>query len=316
MSAALDQLLHQMAHLDEIAWNEETYDLGLARSLAADDRATFIGKLMETSLRGDTHAILTLAHMGAMEALPMLQAAAKSGDPWAQTARRALVILGHGAEVVQEVANDAVHGRAKMGRVAAVLDLPKIGGPIAIAALEDALADPEDAVRMLAWEGLVDVFDLRKLIRSPEGKAEMSTDLELQQALLSSDLPAFVRIGIAGMRALVEKLQAGATPQSLGIAWAPDPNPELFQTLRLALFDTDATFPVDEIAKLKGTPRQIAEMMIAMRLESADPRVPEALTRLDAAWTVPALEEVASAIATPPDLRRALLLAVRALEAS
>jgi hypothetical protein len=113
---------------------------------------------------------------------------------------------------------------------------------------------------MLAWEGLIDLFDLRALIRSPEGKAEMSTELEIQQALLSSELHAFV--------------------------------------------------------KLSGTPRHLAEMIIAMRLENADPRVPEALARLDAAWTVPALEEVAQSPALPAELRAELLRAARALEVS
>src|SRR5262249_34965425 len=150
----LDRLLQQIANPSELAWNEETYDLALASGLSGADRSTLIAELIDTARIGDTHAILTLGHLQAVEALPMLQAAARSNEPWAPTARRALVLLGHGAEVAQDVAADAIHAPAKMARVAAVMDLPRIGGPIAIAALEHALADEDDAVRMLAWDGL------------------------------------------------------------------------------------------------------------------------------------------------------------------
>ena len=312
----LDQLLHQMANRSEIAWNEETYDVALASTLAAADRATYVAKLMDNARRGDTHAILTLAHLQATDALPMLQTAAQSQDPWAQAARRALVILGHGAEVVQAIANDAVHGPAKMGRVAAVMDLPRIGGAIAIAALEQALADAEDAVRLLAWDGLVELLALEHLIQNPQGKRDMSTEVELVRALLGSELPALVKLGVAEMRQLTGRLRAGATPQSLGIAWAPSPAPELFTKLRLALFDASAAFPVDEIAKLTGVPRRLAELMIAMRLENQDPRVPEALVKLDAVWTAPARDEVASMPATPPELAARLAESARTLRAS
>ena len=45
MSAELEQLLQQMANPSEIAWNEETYDLGLARSAPKTDRAAALEHL-------------------------------------------------------------------------------------------------------------------------------------------------------------------------------------------------------------------------------------------------------------------------------
>jgi len=114
--SALDQLLHQIANPSEIAWNEETYDLGLAGALSGADRATAVAKLIDNARVGDTRAILTLGHLQAVEALPMLQADGKSQEPWALAARRALVLLGHGPEVVQQIADDAVHARTKMAR--------------------------------------------------------------------------------------------------------------------------------------------------------------------------------------------------------
>jgi hypothetical protein len=299
----LDELLRQVAGQSELRWNEETYDLALAGCLAGAERDTFIAALSGNARIGDTRAILTLGHLPAVEALPLLREAAGGADPWAPTARRALVLLGHGAEVIEAIAADAVHANAKMARVAAVLDLPRVGGPVAVAALEQALADDDYAVRTLAWSGLVEALDLDRHLRNADGHRDASTELERLDVLLCSDLAAFVRMGIDGMRDVLRRLRAGATPRSLGIGWTPDPEPAVFGTLRPALFDTDVDFPVAEIDRLTGVNRRWAETMIALRLEEQDPRVPAALARLGAAWTVPALTEVADSPATPPDLR-------------
>ena len=314
--STLDQLLSQLANQAALAWNEETYDVSLARTLTGDARDTYVTKLSENACHGDTRAILTLAHLQATEALPMLRVTARSEDPWAQTARRALVIFGHGADVAEGIANDALSGPTLMGRVAAVLDLPKIGGAVAIAALEQALADAEDTVRLLAWDGLVAVLDLHRHPQNPEGKREMSTDVEVLRMLLGSEVTAFVELGVRELRQLARELRGGATPQSLGIAWAPNPAPELFTRLRLALFDANTAFPLDEIAKLTGIPRRLAETMIALRLENQDPRVPAALVQLGAVWTASGLDEVASMPATPPALATKLAESGRTLRGS
>lgn len=313
----LDQLLHQMSDQSGLAWNEETYDLALASGLSDADRSTYVTKLIETARQGDTHAILTLGNLQAVEALSVLQAAAKSKDPWAPTARRALVLLGHGAEVVDEIAHDAIHSPAMMARVAAVMDLPTIGGATAIAALDQAIADADSTVRMLAWDGLVAALDLERWIRSPEGTHEKTTHLELLNSFLACDLAAFVRMGIDEMRAITTPLAAGADPASLGLGWIPDPAPDVSSRILQAIVDPDAAFPVDEIAQLTGVPRRWAEALIAMRLdqEDPDPRAPEALVRLSATWTLPVLEEVAQSAAISPELSGKLTHAVSALRA-
>jgi hypothetical protein len=309
----LDELLRQVAGQSEVRWNEETYDLALAGCLIEPERSTFIAALSRNAEVGDTHAILTLGHLHADEALPLLRAAATGDAPWAPTARRALVLLGHGEEVVEAIAADAVHARAKMARVAAVLDLPRIGGPTAVAALERALGDEDYAVRSLAWSGLVEALDLDRHIRNPDGQRDASTELERLDVLISSDLVAFVRMGIDGMHEVMRRLRSGATPQELGIVWTPDPEPAVFATIRPMLFDPDAAYPVEEIARLSGVDRRWAETMIALRLEQQDPRVPAALQRLGAAWTVPALVEVADSPDTPPELRDRLAHSIDAL---
>lgn len=314
----LDQLLQQMSDPSGLAWNDETYDLALARGLSDADRSTYVAKLIEAAKQGDTHAILTLGNLHAMEALPMLQAAGKSKDPWAATARRGLVLLGHGAEVVDEIAHDAVHAPAKMARVAAVMDLPNIGGATAIAALEQALADRDSAVRMLAWDGLVAALDLDRWLRSPGGTHEKTTHLELLKDFLASDLEAFNRMGVDEMRAITGPLAAGKSPASLGLAWIGDPAPDVSGRIMQAIVDPDAAYPVDEIARLTGVPRRWAEASLAMRLDQADPdpRVPDALVRLKAAWTRPVLEEVARSPSISPQMRTKLTQAVNALQTS
>jgi hypothetical protein len=313
VSYELDELLRQVSGEAEVHWKDETYDLALAGCLSEPERATFIARLCESARVGDTRAILTLGHLRAVEALPRLRAAAHAELPWAATARRALVLLGHGGEVVRQIAADAVGAPATMARIAAVLDLPRIGGPIAIAALDQALADEDYAVRGLAWTGLVEALDLGRHIRDPAGQLDASTELERLAALLSSDLAALVRLGVHGTREAIERLRAGETPSSLGIAWAPGPEPEVFGRLRLALVDPDAEFPVDEIARLSGVNRRWAETMLAFRLEAGDVRAPGALARLGATWAAPALVEVAGSAATPPELSAELIRSLRAL---
>lgn len=311
----LDQLLQQLADPSELAWNEETYDLALARGLDAADRAAYIAKLIDHAKQGDPRAILTLGHLHAHEAVSVLEADARSSSPWAPTARRALVLLGQGDDVLGQIAHDAVHAPSKMARVAAVMDLSKLGGPVAIQALEQALADEDSSVRMLAWNGLVAVLDLDRWLRSPEGKHEKTTHLELIKDFLACDLASFIQLGVDEMRAITGPLAAGADPASLGLTWIGDPAPDVTGEIMQAIVDPDAAYPVAGIARLTGVPRRWAEASLAIRLDQAepDPRVPDALVALHAAWTAPVLDEVAQSSSIDDALRTKLRSAAAAL---
>lgn len=311
----LDQLLQQLADPSALPWNQETYDLALARGLDATDRAAYVAKLIDNAKQGDTHAILTLGHLHAREALSVLEADAKGSAPWAPTARRALVLLGQGDDVLDRIAHDAVHAPAKMARVAAVMDLGKLGGPVAIHALEQALADEDSSVRMLAWNGLVAVLDLDRWLRSPEGKHEKTTQLELIKDLLACDLASLVEIGVHDMRAITSQLTAGADPVAIGLTWIGDPAPDVTSEILQAIVDPDAAYPVAGIAQLTGVPRRWAEASLAIRLDQPepDPRIPDALVALHAAWTAPVLEEVARSSSIDDALRAKLTSAAAAL---
>lgn len=53
MSAALQQLLAQIANPDPVSPFDEAYDLALANGLAADERRTLIGRLVDVAREGD-----------------------------------------------------------------------------------------------------------------------------------------------------------------------------------------------------------------------------------------------------------------------
>ena len=312
----LERLLHQILEPSELSWKDETYDLALARGLDAADRAVLVEKLIENAKVGDARAILTLGYLKASEAVPMLEVGAKSSEPWASTARRALVMFGKGRDVLTEIAHDAVSSESKMARVAAIMDLPKIGGSTAIFALQQALLDEDSDVRLIAWDALIEALGLTKRIRNPEGKKELTTDVEVMSVLLASEIEALVKLGASGMGDVVRRLAAGATPQQLGIAWRPMPSPEVLEKLRKTLYHPELPFPVDDIKALTGTARQLAEAMIVIRLEEWDERVPDALVALDAAWTAPALKELAESDDAPEELGAKLAAAAKQLSTS
>src|SRR4051812_36595054 len=183
---SLELFLQQMSDPSTLSWKDETYDLSLARDITGAERTTLIAQLSEQARQGDTRAILTLGHLDAQESLPMLRAAATGNDPWAGTARRALVLLGKGNEVIDQIADDAVASPAKMARVAAIMDLGKLGGPKSLAALQKALVEEDSEVRLIAWDALIETLGLTKRLQSPEGIRELTTEVEVMRVLLGS----------------------------------------------------------------------------------------------------------------------------------
>jgi hypothetical protein len=312
--SSLDLLLKQIDDPSGMSWKDETYDLALAREVVGDERDVLLSRLIDAARADDPRAVLTLGYMGAVETLPALMMLARTSNPMAANARRAVVMLGQGKEVLDLIAQDAVSSPIKMERVAAVLDLAKLGGDVAIDALAQALADEEFEIRELAWQGLVSVLGIDSLLRGPDGKHDLMTQAELFSVWVGSKIGVLSRMGVEGVRQIVEQVRGGATPMS--VKWVDCPAPETFRKIRLALFEEEAEFPIDEIKELTGSPRQWAETMILLRLEAQDARVPMAMVQLGAEWAVPALEEVARSESTPADLRRALEECVGTLRAS
>lgn len=314
--SVLDELLRELADPSNLGWRAETYSVERARSLSAADRATYVAKLMEKAEQGDKRAVLSLGHLPALEAVPMLMAASKNNVPWALMARRALVLLGSGYEVIDAIAHDAVHSQSSMDRIAAMMDLKKLGGRQAMKAFDQGLNDSDATVRMLAWEGLVSSYDLERYMRDPQGQLAKCTTLELMYDFLAFDIKTLNRIGAEETRDILMKLAGGASPESVGVTYTPDPAPDVTERVGIASVDEDVPYPVDEIAKLTGMTRRRAEALIASRVLRDDARVPDALVRLDAVWTVPVLEELAESPKVSEELRVKLLDTVKQLKAS
>ncbi len=311
---SLDLLLQQLTERSRLSWRDETYDLALASNLSASELATYVAGLLEQAHEGDGIAMLTLAHLNVTEAIPMLVAFGKRSESVGATiARRALIVLGNGADVITEIAHDAVSSDDKMERFAAVLDLPKVGGPTAIFALRQALLDEDSDVRVVAWDGLIEALGLTKRLQNPEGVRELTTEVEVMRVLLGCELLAVAKVGASAMREVVRRLAAGTMPQQLGIAWRPRVSQPVFEKLRDAVFDTSIPFPLDEIATMRGTERQLAEAMIARQLQDWDARTPDALVELRATWLAASLAELAESKGAPDELREKLADAAREL---
>jgi hypothetical protein len=161
--SVLDELLRELVDPSNLEWRAEAYSVERASSLNTADRATYVAKLMEKAERGDKRAVLSLGYLPALEAVPTLLAASKNNVAWALTARRALVLLGSGYEVIDAIVHDALHAHSTMDRVAAMMDLKKLGGSQAMKAFDQGLNDSDATVRMLSWEGLVSSYDLERI---------------------------------------------------------------------------------------------------------------------------------------------------------
>lgn len=290
MSWSLDQLLQQLVDPEKVHFADEAYDLALARGLSGPERDLYVGRLVDAGREGDGRAILTLGYIQAVETLPALVALAKTSDPLAPYARRAVGMMGKGAEIAAELVLNVLGAPRTTDRIESIKLLAEIDAPLVRPTLEHAIGDVDWSVRSAAWEALVTVYGLRPLIAGPDGQRASTTHLELGNALLASDIEPFARMGIQELQWVFRRLDAGVTPAALGIAYVAE-QPGVFDALRSVLFDEDQPFPLAEIAQLTGISRRYAELMVAMRLEHEDRRAAPALLELGALWTLPGLVE-------------------------
>lgn len=197
------------------------------------------------------------------------------------------------ATFVDRLRHEALRGNKRAIRTLLRLDERSL----TVAALKEQLGSEHYPIRMRAWEGLVEAWELMPRITGPDGRCTLMTWLEQLHILIASDILGLQQLGVAEMRTLVDRLAAGESPESLGIVFEPSPAEALFAELRGTLFDPSVPFPVHAIAKLTGGARRMAEIMIALRFENGDPRVVAALTALHANWALACLP----ATVTPED---------------
>lgn len=80
-----------------------------------------------------------------------------------------------------------------MARFAAMMDLSRVGGPEAVVAAGQGLADDDDLVRTRSFETLVGALSLTKFTLTPTGDVELLSPLKRLDLLVGSTVRALSR---------------------------------------------------------------------------------------------------------------------------
>ena len=307
-STAFRELMRLLDHPEELEsadLREETYDLARISDLDGNERTAYVAALVDHAEHGDGRAIMTIAEMGATEAVPRLERLAKQATPNGAIARRALMRLGAGTNVAAAVGADASQGGFAQ-RFGAVMDLARVGGADALAAVERALADPDSVVRSRAFQSLLSLLGIERFAQDSAGEVELRSPLRRLALLLSSDLPPLQKLGADALRAIASQLVAGKRPAEVGIEYHSETPADFAERFGGAVYDADRPLVLDEVRPLVGHDRAWAETILAVGLERKDPRIPTALADLGAAWTLPAMRAAVVGLAPDDAFRRAV----------
>jgi hypothetical protein len=96
-------------------------------------------------------------------------------------------------------------------RLSAVIPLSSFPREVADPALRDALADPEDEVKVAAFGGLWSVRGLKRVLISTDGAA-----WKIVRRIVSAD-DSERREGLAELVRMFGEIDAGKSPESLGL---------------------------------------------------------------------------------------------------
>lgn len=308
----LQALLAELDDPSNLSWRDETYSIDRVSELDTAERSLYVRRLIGLAEHGDEKAMLSLGALKVPEAVDPLLRYSKANGTRASYARRALVWLGHGQAVIDDIAKDALTSPAMSVRAAAVLNLGELGGPVAIDALDKCLDDSDSVVRAMAADGLIKLFHIERFTRDVDGQTDLTTPLERMKLVLSSEIPALASVGANELRTVIHALRQGGMPETVGLQLVKTMPEALSDRIGPALADETTTLPVEEIAAVSGQQRQWAEAILAFGLERQDARIPPALAQLDARWTLPALDSLAET-SDPGDFRDAVEAARRAL---
>lgn len=292
-----------VASFDTASPTEETFDLGLIADAPAEVVRAAEDALMERAEDYyDPQAVATLVALGTTRARPVLERLTRVSGPVGEAARRGLHALFPSAETTRAVAGDAAFAGSTMGRFAAVhaLSLQGQGSDDQRAeariALRAALADPDPLVRAQALDGLVRLYDLTDFeTNADKSDVELRSPLRRMRLLLTSSLATLARLGAAEITGVLDRLDAGDSPDAAGLRYRGGAPDAFRRTLGTAVAARGQALPLDDIRAAGDHDRAWAETLLAVRLAPGirDPRAPAALAALDARWTLPALEAVA-----------------------
>lgn len=265
-----------------LAWDTEAVEaLGDAERTIAEDALVDRAERLQ-----DLRAIKSLALLGVDRAVPALEALSAAGSPVVRNAAdRALGILT-GDQATIGTLVDALGGQVD---ALTAWDLKSMSGDEAFRGLLVALKSADLPARMHALDGLCSkrgVEHLRDPLQAPLGRYE----LLLGATLRSLYLPA-----ADALTDLFVQLEAGTSPEALGLPYVPSDDPELGDTFWESAGETGEPYADALIDAMGEHDRAWALALVVSRVEEQDVRSLDTIAARDLTWSVPVLEEVADA---------------------
>ena len=326
LAAKSPELARFLAGLDATAPAEDSHNVSELASVSPEVRTAAVEVLLErVRANGDQWAVMALANLGAVEALPVLRMLSIGQGSLAVVARRALVKLGPLARrdggladvdfIVDDEAVDGLIGDSAKGtigeRFASFVALTNVEDHAALHAILAALDDPDDLVRYQAFDSLIERLKLKHLVMTPDGSRQnFSAPLEIGRLMIIDNAsPALRALGLARLRAAFGGLAVGMSPAALGLVYEGDPDDAVGKEVGRALRTPGAAFPIDAVKAASAHDRASAEAFWAVALLRTDARAADALAEVGAVWTLPVLQEALARAAptfTEPVLRAAL----------
>lgn len=298
MTSDFDRFLDSVRHGGREWW--DGFDLWALDRVVDEQERSQVETMMLDLLRahGDTRAVGALAALGTPTALAAIREALSS--PRAEMVASAAHALARvDPDAALRGARHALQSPDSSTRATAVQALRSLDGHAGEAALLAAIDDGADNVRILATEGIFDLYGLRP----PQGRGR---GLGLLWMRLTSNIRAIRRAALAELTPLLAQLKQGRTAEELGLAAEPDePSPALERYLKSWRAEPDAAgtgldLDLEALDALTGDERAWAELSLLDSLDRLDPRVPRALVHIRSQFAADALVERAHQLARAP----------------
>ena len=275
---------------------EERFDISFWDELTFDEKNIATNALVNAAKLGNTCAIMTLGDLGDKRFLEVIRAQSLSPDEWVRlTANRALLkLIGSTDGLLNSIKEGTM-----LSRFASVMDLSKTSGEKVETAILAALEDKNPYVRTLAFESLMERFDLLSLTKNKEGLTLLQSPLMVLKTLLFADLGPLWEKGASEAKQVFTFLNNGIRPDQLNLKYIQDGPENFVEIVRDSFFNKEEPFDTTLIKKTKGHDRLWAEIFLCLQLhiEIRNPRAVEALKELQVSWAIPVL--IASCEALP-----------------
>ncbi len=275
---------------------EERFDISFWDELTFDEKNIATNALVNAAKLGNTCAIMTLGDLGDKRFLEVIRAQSLSPDEWVRlSANRALLkLIGSTDGLLNSIKEGTM-----LSRFASVMDLSKTSGEKVETAILAALEDKNPYVRTLAFESLMERFDLLSLTKNKEGLTLLQSPLMVLKTLLFADLVPLWEKGASEAKQVFTCLNNGTRPDQLNLKYIQDGPENFVEIVRDSFFNKEEPFDTTLIKKTKGHDRLWAETFLCLQLhiEIRNPRAVEALKELQVSWAIPVL--IASCEALP-----------------